>query len=138
MKKKPPPTPQELEQLQTIYKLRRITVTAFLLFFPICIGVSSLWPRAAAPFSIAYLVIAAIPAGMNNFARCPRCGKYFNMFDPFDSSLYNVTPNPGPRNCIYCKFPFNKRKKGRVYRFTKKMIEIFPITLYFSIPLQKK
>ena len=138
MKKKPPPTPQELEQLKTIYRLRRITLIVFLLFLPICIGVSSMWPRAAAPFSIAYLMIAAIPAGLNNYAKCPRCGKYFNMFDPFDWELHNVAPNPGPRNCVYCKFPFNRWKQGRAYRFVKKMIEIFPITLCFFIPPQKK
>ena len=92
----------------------------------------------AAPFSVAYIVIAAIPVMLNNFAKCPRCGKYFNMFDPFDWRMYDVAPDPGPGNCIYCRFPFNKKKKGRLYRFEKKMNKVLSKILHFSIPLRKK
>jgi hypothetical protein len=96
-----PPNAEEMRVLQRI-RLRNIgTLVLFILFLPAVILVSQFSTSTSKVFAFGYVGLLGIMGCFTGFVRCPRCGEYFNMRDPF--KLDNVLFNWGPRPFNHCQ-----------------------------------
>ena len=142
MKDRSPPTTEELQMLKKIYVGNKICLSLFVLFLPACLIYNYLFPGKLTVFAIAYVLITGCISYPVSFVKCPRCKQNFNMYHPFDwkHSLVNDGGGSGMGNCIYCGFPFTKRKKNRSHTLSKKFFESISKIVYceFGSRKQKK
>lgn len=96
-----PPTAAEMRVLQRIRRRNVGTLVLVFLFIPAVILVSQISTSTAKIFAFSYVGLVGILGGLTSMARCPRCGDYFNMRDPwkFHTDSWGYRPFNHCQNC---------------------------------------
>lgn len=139
MKDKSPPTIQELQTLKRIYIGNKICLSLFALFLPACFIYNYLFPGTLTVFAVTYVIITGCVSYPVSFVKCPRCKQNFNMYHPFDwkHSLVNDGGGGSMSNCIYCGFPFTKRRKSWSHKPSKKFFGFISKIVYWEFGSKK-
>ncbi|MFQ5846624.1 MAG: hypothetical protein ACE5IQ_03005 [Candidatus Methylomirabilales bacterium] len=91
-----PPNAEEMRVLQRIRRRNIGTLVLFFLFLPAVILVSQVSTSTSKVFAFCYVGLLGILGGLTGSVKCPRCGEYFNMLDPWklDNVLFEWIPRP--------------------------------------------
>ncbi|MFQ5804544.1 MAG: hypothetical protein ACE5JQ_16770 [Candidatus Methylomirabilales bacterium] len=107
-----PPTPEEKEVLRRIRRRNLVTMVVFVLYLPACILYSRFFPSTTVVFAFGYVGILGILGGLTSSVKCPRCGDYFNMRNPWKWDDDSIAPRPF-NHCQSCNLHLRKGDKER-------------------------
>ncbi len=96
-----PPNAEEMRVLQRIRRQSIGTLVLFFLYLPTVFLVSRFSMSTTKVFAFCYVGLLGILGGLTSSVRCPRCGEYFNMLDPW--KLDNVLFDWGGRPFNHCQ-----------------------------------
>jgi hypothetical protein len=96
--------PPNAEEMRVLHRIRRRnigTLALFFLYLPAAILVSQFSTSTSVVFAFCYVGLLGIVGGLTSMVRCPRCGEYFNMLDPwkFHSDSWGSRPFNHCQNC---------------------------------------
>lgn len=91
-----PPNAEERRDLERIRRRNIGTLVLFLLYLPVVILYSRFFPSTTWGFAVLYIVFGGVCSLVTVHVKCPRCGDYFNMRDPWklDNVLFEWRGRP--------------------------------------------
>jgi len=122
----------EIDGLRKIIRLNIITIVWFILFFPVCILFFRIFPRMSTLLIVCYICLGGLSGMLSSFQRCPRCGEYFNMYDPLSWDVflsdygYKIPRSRPYMRCVHCglHLPIKKKAARSKRKANKTAVEI--------------